>query len=118
MFDISLSWHVSSVMSDAMLLVADRLEGPFNIEAVIEPVDIKISDAIMTMQDNSMQVSAKVPSSQSAMVVMLWCNLFLNIIEHEVVIRTETSGSNSFHTTSSLSRQMTPLHAEKNYTII
>lgn len=48
------------VMTDAMLLVADRLEGPFNIEAVIEPIDIKISEAIMTMQDNSMQVSAKV----------------------------------------------------------
>ncbi|KAI3376971.1 hypothetical protein L3Q82_000206 [Scortum barcoo] len=48
------------VLADAMLLVADRLEGPFNIEAVIEPVDIKISEAIMTMQDNSMQVSAKV----------------------------------------------------------
>lgn len=47
-------------LTDAMLLVADRLEGPFNIEAVIEPIDIKISDAIMTMQDNSMQVSARV----------------------------------------------------------
>lgn len=43
-----------------MLLVADRLEGPFNIEAVMEPIDLKISEAIMTMQDNSMQVSAKV----------------------------------------------------------
>uniref|UniRef100_A0A1A8GKB8 Glypican 6 n=1 Tax=Nothobranchius korthausae TaxID=1143690 RepID=A0A1A8GKB8_9TELE len=43
-----------------MLLVADRLVGPFNIEAVIEPIDIKISEAIMTMQDNSMHVSAKV----------------------------------------------------------
>lgn len=48
------------VLSDAMLLVADRLAGPFNIEAVIEPIDIKISEAIMTMQDNSMQLSAKV----------------------------------------------------------
>uniref|UniRef100_A0A8C2EIZ7 Glypican 6a n=1 Tax=Cyprinus carpio TaxID=7962 RepID=A0A8C2EIZ7_CYPCA len=44
----------------AMLLVADRLEGPFNIEAVMEPIDVKISEAIMTMQDNSMQVSSKV----------------------------------------------------------
>lgn len=51
-------------MTDAMLLVADRLEGPFNIEAVIDPVDIKISEAIMTMQDNSMQVSAKVLHSE------------------------------------------------------
>ena len=47
-------------MTDAMLQVADRLEGPVNIESVIEPIDIKISEAIMTMQDNSMQVSAKV----------------------------------------------------------
>ncbi|RXN02552.1 glypican-6-like isoform X2 [Labeo rohita] len=45
---------------DAMLLVADRLEGPFNIETVMEPIDVKISEAIMTMQDNSMQVSSKV----------------------------------------------------------
>lgn len=49
-----------SLSADAMLLVADRLQGPFNIEAVIEPIDIKISEAIMIMQDNSMQVSAKV----------------------------------------------------------
>ncbi|KAJ4947561.1 hypothetical protein JOQ06_009596, partial [Pogonophryne albipinna] len=54
--DLDAEWNL---FIDAMLLVADRLEGPFNIEAVIEPVDIKISDAIMTMQDNSMQVSAK-----------------------------------------------------------
>lgn len=47
-------------LTDAMLQVADRLGGPFNIEAVIDPIDIKISEAIMTMQDNSMQVSAKV----------------------------------------------------------
>lgn len=43
-----------------MLLVADRLTGPFNIEAVMEPIDVKISEAIMTMQDNSIQVSSKV----------------------------------------------------------
>ncbi|KAJ8338546.1 hypothetical protein SKAU_G00375120 [Synaphobranchus kaupii] len=45
---------------DAMLQVAERLEGPFNIEAVMEPIDVKISEAIMNMQDNSIQVSAKV----------------------------------------------------------
>ncbi|XP_051796950.1 glypican-6a isoform X2 [Acanthochromis polyacanthus] len=55
--DLDAEWNL---FIDAMLLVADRLEGPFNIEAVIEPIDIKISEAIMTMQDNSMQVSAKV----------------------------------------------------------
>ncbi|XP_034048393.1 glypican-6a isoform X2 [Thalassophryne amazonica] len=55
--DLDAEWNV---FLDAMLLVADRLEGPFNIEAVIEPIDVKISEAIMIMQDNSMQVSAKV----------------------------------------------------------
>ncbi|XP_010893153.1 glypican-6 isoform X1 [Esox lucius] len=45
---------------DAMLLVAQRLEGPFNIESVMEPIDVKISEGIMNMQDNSVQVSYRV----------------------------------------------------------
>ncbi|XP_055062150.2 glypican-6a isoform X2 [Misgurnus anguillicaudatus] len=55
--DLDPEWNL---FIDAMLLVADKLEGPFNIEAVMEPIDVKISEAIMIMQDNSMQVSAKV----------------------------------------------------------
>uniref|UniRef100_A0A3P9I0E7 Glypican 6a n=1 Tax=Oryzias latipes TaxID=8090 RepID=A0A3P9I0E7_ORYLA len=55
--DLDSEWNL---YIDAMLLVANRLEGPDNIEAVIDPVDIKISEAIITMQENSMQVSAKV----------------------------------------------------------
>uniref|UniRef100_A0A8D1NS50 Glypican 6 n=1 Tax=Sus scrofa TaxID=9823 RepID=A0A8D1NS50_PIG len=49
-----------SPKKNAMLLVAERLEGPFNIESVMDPIDVKISEAIMNMQENSMQVSAKV----------------------------------------------------------
>ncbi|KAL1267364.1 hypothetical protein QQF64_032727, partial [Cirrhinus molitorella] len=45
---------------DAMLLVTERLEGPFNIETVMEPIDVKISEAIMNMQENSMQLSYQV----------------------------------------------------------
>ncbi|XP_029462530.1 glypican-4 isoform X2 [Rhinatrema bivittatum] len=45
---------------DSTLMVAERLEGPFNIESVMDPIDVKISDAIMNMQENSMQVSQKV----------------------------------------------------------
>ncbi|XP_026073174.1 glypican-6 [Carassius auratus] len=45
---------------DAMLLVTERLEGPFNIESVLEPIDVKISEAIMNMQENSMQLSYQV----------------------------------------------------------
>lgn len=46
--------------SDAMLLLIERLEGPFNIESVMEPIDVKISDAIMTMQEKTMELSYEV----------------------------------------------------------
>ncbi|XP_043983387.1 glypican-4 isoform X1 [Gambusia affinis] len=45
---------------DAMLGLADRLEGPFNFESVMDPLDVKISEAIMNMQENSVQVSQRV----------------------------------------------------------
>ncbi|XP_055034011.1 glypican-4 [Misgurnus anguillicaudatus] len=45
---------------DSMLGLAERLEGPFNFESVMDPIDVKISDAIMNMQENSIQVSQKV----------------------------------------------------------
>ncbi|XP_041845586.1 glypican-4 [Melanotaenia boesemani] len=45
---------------DSMLSLAERLEGPFNFESVMDPIDVKISEAIMNMQENSMQVSQKV----------------------------------------------------------
>jgi hypothetical protein len=40
--------------------VTDRLLGPFNIEMVVEPIDIKISEAIMNFQENGADVSQKV----------------------------------------------------------
>lgn len=52
--------NVSFSVLDSMLMVAERLEGPFNIESVMDPIDVKISDAIMNMQENSLQVSQKV----------------------------------------------------------
>uniref|UniRef100_A0A8B9T7B0 Glypican 4 n=1 Tax=Anas platyrhynchos TaxID=8839 RepID=A0A8B9T7B0_ANAPL len=55
--DLDTEWNT---FMDSMLLVAERLEGPFNIESVMDPIDVKISDAIMNMQENSMQVSQKV----------------------------------------------------------
>ncbi|XP_061106181.1 glypican-4-like [Conger conger] len=45
---------------EAMLSLAERLDGPFNFESVMDPIDVKLSDAIMNMQENSMQVSQKV----------------------------------------------------------
>ncbi|XP_037345007.2 glypican-6-like isoform X2 [Pungitius pungitius] len=55
--DLDPEWNL---YIDAMLLVAQRLEGPFNIESVMDPIDVKISEAIMNMQENSAQVSYRV----------------------------------------------------------
>ncbi|XP_068602321.1 glypican-6b [Brachionichthys hirsutus] len=55
--DLDPEWNL---YIDAMLLVAQRLEGPFNIESVMEPIDVKISEAIMNMQDNTAEVSYRV----------------------------------------------------------
>ncbi|XP_063809080.1 glypican-6 isoform X1 [Pseudophryne corroboree] len=55
--DLDIEWNL---FIDAMLLVADRLEGPFNIKSVMDPIDMKISEAIMNLQENSGQVSGKV----------------------------------------------------------
>lgn len=46
--------------TDALVKVADRLLGPFNIELVVDPIDIKISDAIMNFQENGLEISQKV----------------------------------------------------------
>lgn len=54
-FNFSLSLFV-----DALMKVADRLLGPFNIELVVDPIDIKISDAIMNFQENGYEISQKV----------------------------------------------------------
>ncbi|XP_067013760.1 glypican-6 [Anabrus simplex] len=45
---------------DALDKVIDRLEGPFNIEIVVNPINIKISEAIMNFQENGQDVSQKV----------------------------------------------------------
>lgn len=54
---------------DAMLSLAERLEGPFNFESVIDPIDVKISDAIMNMQENSMQISQKVSNCSGYFII-------------------------------------------------
>lgn len=40
--------------------ICDRLLGSFNIEMVVEPIDIKISEAIMNFQENGPDVSQRV----------------------------------------------------------
>jgi len=55
--DLNYEWNQ---YIDALMKVANRLEGPFNIESVVDPIDVKISEAIMNFQENSETVSTKV----------------------------------------------------------
>ncbi|CAJ0930699.1 unnamed protein product [Ranitomeya imitator] len=55
-----LSTALQNAVDKPLMTVAERLEGPFNIETVMDPIDVKISEAIMNMQENSNQVSQKV----------------------------------------------------------
>lgn len=40
--------------------VADRMLGPFNIEVLVRPINLKISEAIMNFQEGSQDVSQRV----------------------------------------------------------
>lgn len=45
---------------DSLLSLAERLNGPFNVELAADSVAVKISEAIMHMQENSISISTKV----------------------------------------------------------
>ncbi|KAF3420848.1 hypothetical protein E2986_01018 [Frieseomelitta varia] len=51
---------ISLQISEAVDKVADRLLGPFNIEMLVRPINLKISEAIMNFQENSNDVSQRV----------------------------------------------------------
>jgi len=56
-YEIDELWnkYIESLMS-----LSERLVGPFNVEMTIEPISIKISDAIMNFQESGFQVTQKV----------------------------------------------------------
>ncbi|KAL2088595.1 hypothetical protein ACEWY4_015494 [Coilia grayii] len=45
---------------DAMVVVADKLGGPFNMELAADSIAVKVSEGIMNLQDNSVTMSTKV----------------------------------------------------------
>nr|CAB3250510.1 glypican-6-like [Phallusia mammillata] len=45
---------------DAMQLILDRLEGHHNIESVLDPFAIRISEAIMTLQDSKLRLQTTI----------------------------------------------------------
>ena len=46
--------------SEALKMVAARLEGPFNIESVVNPIDVQISGAIMNFQEEGVDIEDRV----------------------------------------------------------
>ena len=48
-------WIIFS--SESLMSLSERLAGPFNVEMTIEPISIKISDAIMNFQESGFQVN-------------------------------------------------------------
>uniref|UniRef100_A0A8C9DDR0 Glypican 2 n=1 Tax=Prolemur simus TaxID=1328070 RepID=A0A8C9DDR0_PROSS len=45
---------------DALLLLAEKLQGPFSFELAAESIGVKISEGLMFLQENSVKVSAQV----------------------------------------------------------
>ena len=62
--------NVSS-LADALKALSERLKGPFNIQDVVGPIEVKISDAIMNFQDASATIPDKVRLIQSCDVTRL-----------------------------------------------
>uniref|UniRef100_A0A671XXE6 Glypican 2 n=1 Tax=Sparus aurata TaxID=8175 RepID=A0A671XXE6_SPAAU len=44
---------------DSLYQVSEKLEGPFNIELAADSISVKVSEAIMHMQENSVSISTK-----------------------------------------------------------
>ncbi|XP_043933206.1 glypican-2 [Protopterus annectens] len=55
--DLDIEWNN---FIDSLILIAEKLEGPFNFELATESIAVKISEGIMYMQENSVQTSTKV----------------------------------------------------------
>ena len=60
-FSFGFALTISSFsFSEHLQILSDRLLGPFDIEAVVVPIGLKISDAIMNFQNSGYEVTAKV----------------------------------------------------------
>ncbi|XP_039976560.1 glypican-2 isoform X2 [Xiphias gladius] len=55
--DLDTEWNS---FIDALYQVSEKLEGPFNMELAADSISVKVSEAIMHMQENSVTISTKV----------------------------------------------------------
>ncbi|XP_056456110.1 glypican-2 [Gadus chalcogrammus] len=65
---------------DALYQVSEKLEGPFNMELAAESISVKVSEAIMHMQENSVSISAKIPMTRG-LSPRLWTN---SLCQHQL----------------------------------
>ena len=55
-----LYYNIAIFLAENLQTLADRLIGPFDIEAVVDPIGVKISDAIMNFQNSGYEVTGQV----------------------------------------------------------
>ncbi|XP_063302060.1 glypican-2 isoform X1 [Pelobates fuscus] len=55
--DMDADWNS---LIDGLQELAERLTGPFNVELATESISVKISEAIMTLQEESIQLTAQI----------------------------------------------------------
>lgn len=53
-------------LPDALYQISEKLEGPFNMELAADSISVKVSEAIMHMQENSVSISTKVRRHSTA----------------------------------------------------
>lgn len=72
-----------SFFQDALIQLAEQLTGPFNFELAADSIAVKISEAIMYLQERNIQTSAKVrmdADRNSKFCFPHWLSLFQNRI--------------------------------------
>ena len=54
------------VLLDSLVVVADRIDGPYNVDTVIGTIHMRIAEAISNLQENKDSITAKVRACAGA----------------------------------------------------
>ena len=82
------------VFSESLLSLIERLSGPFNVEMTIDPLSIKISDAIMNFQEAGFQVIivcfSQAKDKKSYRKIVIVCNEAILLLKSSFFILKNT----------------------------
>ena len=78
-YKLIVNWRrITLIFSESLLSLIERLSGPFNVEMTIDPLSIKISDAIMNFQEAGFQVIivcfSQAKDKKSCRQIVILCN--------------------------------------------